>query len=97
MTDISFINLLPRQIAKHHIRFKSVTKKFQRTASSIDFIQKALYYEVTQTFAKVKGQFITLKDQHYAEKKVLLFPLNFSFNRTSVCFHDDWNEKAPCY
>ena len=28
-------------------------------------------YEVTPTFAKVKGQFITLKDHCSAEKKVL--------------------------
>ena len=39
---------------------------------SIAFIEKALYYEVTPTFAKVKGQFINLKDQRSAEKKVSL-------------------------
>ena len=72
MADISFMKLLPRQIAKHYIRLKSVTSKIQRTTSSIAFIQKALYYEVTPTFAKVKGQFINLKDQRSAEKKVLL-------------------------
>ena len=43
MADIYFIKLLPRQIAKHYIRLKSVTSKIQRTASSIAFIQKALY------------------------------------------------------
>ena len=72
MTDILFIKLLPRQIAKHYIRLKSVTSKIQRTASTIAFIQKAFYYEVTPTFAKVKGQFIILKDQRSVEKKVLL-------------------------
>ena len=72
MVDISFIKLLLRQIAKHYIRLKSVTSKIQRTTSSIAFIQKALYYEVTPTFAKVKGQFINLKDQRSAEKKELL-------------------------
>ena len=39
---------------------------------SIAFTEKALYYEVTPTFAKVKGQFINLKDQRSTEKKVLL-------------------------
>ena len=51
---------------------KSVTSKIKRTTMSIAFIEKALYYEVTPTFAKVKGQFINLKDQRSTEKKVLL-------------------------
>ena len=72
MADISFIKLLPRQIAKHSIRLKSVTSKIQRTISSIAFIQKALCYEVMPTIAKVKGQFINLKDQRSTEKKVSL-------------------------
>ena len=71
MADICFLKLLPRRIAKHYIRLNSVTSKIQRTTSSIAFIQKALYYEVTPTFAKIKGQCINLKDQHSAEKKVL--------------------------
>ena len=62
MADISFIKLLPRQITKHYIRLKSVTSKIQKTTSGIAFMQKALYYEVTPTFAKVKGQLINLKD-----------------------------------
>ena len=49
-----------------------MTNKIQRTTSSIAFIKKALYYEVTPTFTKVKGQFINLKDQRSAEKKALL-------------------------
>ena len=56
----------------HYIRLKSVTSKIERTASSIAFIQKALYYEVIPTFVKGKGQFINLKDQRSVEKKVLL-------------------------
>ena len=42
---------------------------------SIGFIQKALHYEDTPIFAKVKGQFVTLKYQRSAEKKVLHFHL----------------------
>ena len=72
MADISFIKLFPRQITKHYIRLKSVTSKIQRIILSIAFIQKALCYEVIPTFAKVKGQFINLKDQRSAEKKVSL-------------------------
>ena len=72
MADISFIKLLPRQIAHHYIRLKSLTSKIQGTTSCTAFIQKPLYYEVTPTFAKVKGQFIKLKDQRSAEKKILL-------------------------
>ena len=80
MADISFIKLLPRQIAKHYIRFKSVTSKIQRTTSTISFIQKALYYEVTPNFAKVEGHFINLKNQCSAEKNVLLF-----ISKITVC------------
>ena len=35
MADISFIKLLPKQIAKHYIRLKSVTGKIQSTTSII--------------------------------------------------------------
>ena len=73
MADISLIKLLPRQIAKHYIRHKSVKSKIQRTTSSIAFMQKALFYEVTPTFAKVKGQSVNLKDQRSAEKKRYYF------------------------
>ena len=81
MADISFIKLLPRRIVKHYIRLKSVTCKIQRTALSSAFIQKALYYKIRSTFAKVKGQFINLKDQCSAEKKVLYSHLK------DHCFH----------
>ena len=71
MADVSFMKLLSRRIDKHYIRYKSVTSKIQRTTSSIAFIQKVLYYEVTPTVAEVKGQFINLKDEHSAGKNVL--------------------------
>ena len=71
MADVSFMKLLSRRIDKHYIRHKSVTPKIQRTTSSIAFIQKVLYYEVTPTVTEVKGQFINLKDEQSAGKNVL--------------------------
>ena len=53
---------------------------------SIAFIEKALYYEVTPTFAKVKGQFINLKDQRSAEKKVSLSHLKDHSSRLRNCW-----------
>ena len=61
MADISFIKLLPMQAVNHYIRLKSVTSKIQRTILSIAFMWKALYYEVTPTFAEVKSLFFNLK------------------------------------
>ena len=52
--------------------FREYSRLQGYVTSSIALIQKALYYEVTPTFAKVKGQFINLKDQRSAEKKVSL-------------------------
>ena len=41
--------------------FREYSRLQGYVTSSIALIQKALYYEVTPTFAKVKGQFIDLK------------------------------------
>ena len=41
--------------------FREYSRLQGYVTSSIALIQKALYYEVTPTFAKVKGQFINLK------------------------------------
>ena len=54
MADISFINLLPRQIAKHYIRLKSDTSKIQRTTLSIAFIGKVYNVKLHQHWPKLK-------------------------------------------
>ena len=40
-------------------------------SSSIGFIYKAIYHGVTPTFAKVKGQFVNMKDKYKVEKSIL--------------------------
>ena len=67
----SFINTLPRHIAIDYYKLKSLSSKIQKAASSIGFIQHALFHEVTPTFAKVRGQFINHKDRYNAVKSIL--------------------------
>ena len=43
----------------------------QKVASSIGFLEQALYYQFTPTFAKLKGNFISSIDKKQAEKKVI--------------------------
>ena len=76
MANFSFINNLPRRIAKLYQGLFSISSKMQRSAQSIGFIKKAIYNEVTPTFAKLKGQFINDKDRKKAEKDLLLAHLN---------------------
>ena len=39
------------------------------------FINQALFYQITPTFAKVKGHFGSLKDKYNAEKSILVSQL----------------------
>ena len=43
----NFINTLPRHIAIDYCKFKSLPSKIQKTASSIGFVQHALFHELT--------------------------------------------------
>ena len=67
----SFINTLPRHTAIDYYKLKSLSSKIQKAASSIGFIQHALFHEVTPTFAKMRGQFINHKDRYNAVKSIL--------------------------
>ena len=71
MASYYLIKKLPRDIAVEYYKLKSLSSKVQRTSSSIDFIYKAIYHGVTPTFAKVKGQFVKMKDKYKAEKSIL--------------------------
>ena len=46
---------LPKRIATTFTQLKHRTSCLQRTASSIAFIEQAIYHNITPTFAKVKG------------------------------------------
>ena len=51
---------------------QSTTSKLQNTASSIGFIEHALYHQITPKFANVKGQFLHTGDKWKAEKSILV-------------------------
>ena len=56
-----FNNLLPIHITGDYLELKSLSRKIQRTSSSIGFINQALFHQITPTFAKVKGHIVRLK------------------------------------
>ena len=73
---------LPRRYTTFFNKLKSLTSKFQKTASSIPFIKQSFSHGVIPTFAKVKGHFlnerhrwksseIILKSQLQKHKKLL--------------------------
>ena len=68
----SFNNHLPRHIAVHYWKLKSITAKIYEATSSIGFIKKRIYHEVISTFAKVNGQFINKRDKWKCEHQLLL-------------------------
>ena len=71
MASYYLIRKLPRHMAVEYYKLKSLSSKIQRTSSSIGFIYKAIFHEVIPTFAKVKGQFVNVKDKYKAEKFIL--------------------------
>ena len=60
-----------RRVADTYHHLKRIKSKVQRKAADIGFVKKAIYLEVTPTFAKVKGQFKSSKDKWKAEKLIL--------------------------
>ena len=71
MANTNLFNLLPRHIAADYLKLKSITRKLQRTASSIAFIKKSLHHNLLSTFAKVQGRFVNIKDKTRAEESIL--------------------------
>ena len=61
MAHLAFLNLLPRHVAEDYFQLKSLSSKIQWSSASIGFVNQALFYQVTPTFAKVKGYFGSLK------------------------------------
>ena len=71
MASYYLIRKLSRYIVVEYCKLKSLSSKIQRMSSSIGFIYKAIYHEVIPTFAKVKGQFVNMKDKYKAENSIL--------------------------
>ena len=71
MANLSLINILPDRVAVQYIQLKRIMSKMHRTSSSIAFIKKAIYNDITPVFAKVKGQFINKNNQLKSEKLIM--------------------------
>ena len=70
MASYYLIRNLPRHIVVEYYKLKSFASKTQRTSSSIGFTYKAIYHDVIPIFAKVKGQFLNMKEKYKAETAV---------------------------
>ena len=77
----NFVSILPnKHIADIYYQLKKVTSKIQKTASSIGFLNQCVYYNVTPTFAKVRGSFATIRDKQHVEKKIIKKQLSYHHN-----------------
>ena len=72
MALYNVINTLLGRIDYTVKEVKSTTSKLQKTASSIGFIEHALYHQITPKFANVKRQFLHAGDKWKAEKSILV-------------------------
>ena len=71
MAEFIVQNIHRKHIVEKYYNLKKVTSKMQKASSSIGFLEQALYYQFTPTFAKLKGNFISSIDKKQAEKKVI--------------------------
>ena len=71
MVEFIIQNMHGKHIAEKYYSLKKVTSKMQKAASIIGFLEQALYYQFTPTFAKLQGNFISSIDKKQAEKKVM--------------------------
>ena len=71
MANAYIIHKLPRRIAKHYFPLRNTISKIQKTSASIGFVKKALYNNVTPTFAKISGCFANEVSKKKSEKILL--------------------------
>ena len=72
-----------------------MTRKTQRTAGSIGFVQKSLRHKVVPRFARLKGQLINKNDKLRAEQAILKSHLleHKKHLRTLCLGHDEISNK----
>ena len=58
MGNLSTYFAYKNRIADIHNKLYSITSKLKKTASSIGFINKAIYHNVISQFAQIEGQFL---------------------------------------
>ena len=69
MVNYNIIKKLPRRITTSYYKLKAITKKIQKSASTIGFIEQAIYHQFTPTFAKVQRNFIDKRETFVRAKK----------------------------
>ena len=57
MANLLIYNILYGRVATYYKQLKKTISKLHKPSSSVAFIKKALYNNITSTFAKIKGQF----------------------------------------
>ena len=57
-------------------KLKKTMSKLHESSSSVAFIKKALYNNITTTFAKIKGQFLKANTKSNAEKDLMRGHIN---------------------
>ena len=63
MANFTFNKIIPTRVAKILCQLRKIISKQQRTAADIGFVKKAIYLQVTPTFAKVRGNFKNGSDE----------------------------------
>ena len=58
MGNLSTYFAYKNRIADIHNKLYSITSKLKKTASSIGFVNKAIYHNVISQFAQIEGQFL---------------------------------------
>ena len=71
MANFDTRKLITTEIAEIHNNLYKSLLKIHKLTSSIGFIGKCLYFKITPTFAKVKGNFANKHDKYAAERSIL--------------------------
>ena len=80
MANLLIIDVLYKRVAANYNKIKRIISKLQKSSSSVGFIKKSLFNNITPTFAKVNGQFINDNTKVNVEKEVMKSHLNKHYN-----------------
>ena len=80
MANLFICHILYNRVTKYFNKIKKTQSKLHKSSSSTAFINKALYKNVTPTFAKVKWQFLNGNLKLIAKKNLMKSHLNKHFN-----------------
>ena len=70
-----FYKIITKTYCQKLLKIKVFIKQNTKSNSSIDFINHALFHQITRTFEKIKGHFGSLKDKYSSEKSILVLQL----------------------